>query len=163
MGGRSQTASWGIEIDGVTNLKRALRVLAEPDAPFLRSALEESGQLLRAAAARRAPGRIAAAVRFTGVKGKGAGLRATIDVRHPGARSMEFGREMYYRGFTGRQQKATGRKFRVGPGRGQPARPYLGVIKGNAAIAEVEDRVRQLLAEAFEREWERIAVGGGGE
>ena len=147
-----------IKVAGAKALKRALKVLGETDAPFLREALEQSGKLLRAATAKRAPGSIAAAVAFAGVKGTGGALRAPLKIKHPGAIPMEFGRVHYYRGFTGRRQKATGQRFKASPG--QKAKPFLGVVSGGGAIAEVRDEVEKLIRVAFEREWERIASEG---
>ena len=154
----SGTVKWGIQVEGATALKRALRVLSETDAPFLREALTESGQLLRGAAARRAPGGIANKVDFVGVKGSGGTLRALIQIKHPGGMAMEFGRSLYYRGFTKRRMKATGRRFRASPG--QKARPYLGITKGDAAIGEVGERIKRLILQAIQDEWERIGREG---
>lgn len=154
-------STWGIDLQGARALNRALKALAETDAPFLRQALEESGELLRNAAARRWPGRSGGRVRFAGVRGgKGHTLRAVVAMDHPGARSMEFGRFNYYRGFRGRAVKATGQKFAVGTGRGQRPRPFLGIVDGDAAIAEVQDEVGAKLGAAIDLEWERIGAGG---
>lgn len=153
-------ASIRIELDGKTagNLSKALRVLAEPDAPHLREALEEGGQMLAGATRSRAKGRIAGSVQFAGVKGKAHLMRATVVVKHPGAKPAEFGRQTYYRGFTGRRQKATGTPFKAGRG-GQKAQPFVGIVKGGAALGAVEPRVRQLLTSAVSKEWDRL--GGG--
>ena len=168
-------AAWGVEITGATQLKRAFKVLGEKDAPFLREALIEAGHILEREAESRAPGGIARGVSFAGVKGVGGTLRAVVSIKHPGARSMEFGRIWYYRqagnGVSGMGNnrpgskrgkgsvKAKAVKVRVSPG--QKARPYLGVKDGNAAIAASKSRVVALLNDAFEREWERI--GGEGD
>lgn len=94
----NSASSWRVELEGIGNLQKALKALAEPDAPFLRQALTESGELLRGAAASRAPGGIASKVGFSGIRGTvGGGLRAVIVIDHPGGRSMEFGRVWYYR------------------------------------------------------------------
>lgn len=152
--------TWGIQIEGAGALKKALRVLGETEAPFLKAALDESGKLLEDAAARRAKGGIAGGVSFRGVRGKGGGLRAVVNIKHPGARSMEFGRFNYYRGFRGRDVKTTGHKFHVGPGKGQRPQPFLGIVKGDAAIAEVQQPVTEKLQKAFADEWERIGAEG---
>ncbi len=47
-------------------------------------------------------------------------------------------------------------RFRVPEGEGQRARPYLGVIKGDAAIGAVKDEVEDLLTKAIRDEWDRI-------
>lgn len=154
-------STWGIELNGARQLNRALKALGETDAPFLREALEESGELLRKAAARRWPGSSGGRVRFAGVRGgKGHTLRAVVAMDHPGARSMEFGRFNYYRGFRGRAVKATGQRFAVPAGRGQKPRPFLGIVHGDAAIAEVKEDVGRLLGAAINAEWERIGAEG---
>ncbi|PKN81534.1 MAG: hypothetical protein CVU47_06360 [Chloroflexi bacterium HGW-Chloroflexi-9] len=140
-------------------LNRALQVLAEPDAPFLRQALEESGRELASAAASRAPGSIASTVAFAGVKGRANRLRATVVVKHPAAKAREFGRQTFYRSYEDRRMKATGVPFKAGR-RGQKAQPFIGIVKGNAAIGAVGPGVRQRLERAVTQEWDRIAAEG---
>ncbi len=170
-------AAWGVEIQGATQLKRALKVLGEKDAPFLREALTEAGHILQHETSSRAPGGIARKVGFTGVKGVGGALRAVVKIDHPGGRSMEFGRIWYYRQSTYYRQH--GEKSGIGNNRpgskrvkggikakaqksvdggGQQNRPYLGIVDGGAAIAASKSRVVELLNDAFEREWERIGA-----
>lgn len=134
-----------IQVEGATQLQKKLRVMGEEDAPYLRVALEDSGRELAGEMARRAPGGIGAAVQFTGVKGKANGLRAVGVVKHPGARSMEFGRQYWRR---------NGARVRHSPG--QRARPYLGVIKGDAAIGATKDSAQRRIGDAVVKEWERI-------
>lgn len=147
----------GIEVKGAKAIGRAFKLLGETDPPFLREALTEGGQLLEGATRSRAPGGMAQKVDFVGVKGKGAQLKATVVVRHGGAKSMEFGRLYYYRGFRGRAMKSTGQRFRSG--RGQKAKPFVGIITGGQALGQVEAKVKDLITTAFEKEWERIAGG----
>lgn len=157
---RSGTPSWGVQTEGVADVQRALRVLAETDAPFVRAALTRSGFMLRAAAARYAKGSIASKIEFTGIKGKGGALRAIVQTNHPGARSHEFGRIWFYEGYTGRAVKKTGRRVRRDAPRGQRPEPFLGIIKGDRAIADVKEPVTELLTQAFVDEFERIGNGG---
>lgn len=150
------TASIKIEVTKDTlRLQKALRVLAEPEAPYLRNGLDRAGRLLERATESRAKGGIAATVAFAGVKGKSYGLRATVVVKHPGAKAREFGRQTYYRGFTGRRMKATGTAFKAGRG-GQKAKPFVGIVKGDQAIGAVQPQVREILADAIAAEWGRI-------
>lgn len=172
----------GFDVEGVAPLSRALRVLQEKELPFLTAALEESGKDLRGAAASRAKGGIGQAVEFAGVKGNGVGVRATIAIKHPGAKSMEFGRKYWYRGFSVAKRKSTREAtFRTKDGKasarikagmvraskgtlfeakpGQPARPFLGIIKGGGAIGAVEERVKARLSAAIDAEWNRISEG----
>ena len=156
----AKAISTGIVVEGTKQLSKALRVLGEGDAPFIRAALTDAGMLLRSAAAHRTHGGIASAIAFVGVMGKANSLRAVIKIKHPGAKSMEFGRSRYYTGYRGRAVKS-GRLVTYAPPRGQRARPYLGVIKGNGAVGEVRERVETMLRAAFEKEWERIGAGSG--
>lgn len=151
----AKTVKWGIQVDGAANLQKALRVLAEPDAPYLRDALEDVGRSLAREAASRAPGGIGRAVQFVGVKGKANALRSMVQIKHPGSRSMEFGRQYYYRGYTGRRVKS-GQRFRSNPG--QPARPYIGIVRGDAAMGAIEADAQRKIADAIEAEWERIGT-----
>lgn len=152
-----KTATVGITVTGAKAIQRAFKVLGETDAPFLRHALEQSGGLLTEATHSRAPGGMAATVAFVGVKGKGAVLRATVVVRHAGAKSMEFGRTWYYEGFTGRKMKATGQRVKR---KGQQAKPFVGIIPGGHAIGAVEPKARELIEQAISKEWERIVAEG---
>lgn len=153
----TRTATVGIEVTGAKAITRALKVLGETDAPFLKDALEESGHLLERATESRAPGGMAQKVAFVGVKGRGATLKATVVVRHAGGKSMEFGRLYFYRGYRGRAMKATGQRFRSS--KGQKAKPFVGITRQDQAIGAVAPEVRQKIETAFEREWERIAGG----
>ncbi len=152
-----RSASVDIEVRGARSLIRALRLMQDVEAPFVREAMEESGQLLTGAARGRAPGGIAQTVDFIGVRGSGARIRATVKVRHPGAKSMEFGRRKYYRGFTGRRQRS-GQAFQASPG--QRARPFVGIRRGDAAVGAVKNDVGRKLIQAYEREWARVAGRG---
>lgn len=151
----ARQATVSIQVTGATKLQKALRILAEPDAPFLRAAMTDAGQMLDNAASSRGKGGIGSAVQFAGVSGKSNGLRALIKVKHPGAKAMEFGRTKYYRGYTGRRQRS-GQQFRSRPG--QKANPYIGIVKGDAAIAAVGPQIRRLFTEAIDREWDRIGA-----
>ena len=152
---------WGVEVSGVNRLKRAMKVLGETDAPFLRTALTQGGQVLDQETGARAPGGIAQTVAFVGIKGTGATLRAVVTVKHPGAKAMEFGRTKYYRGYTGKGKgsRKRGTAFKASPG--QKARPYLGVKKYDHAIGASKPRVQKLLTDAINATWESVAGGPG--
>lgn len=153
------SARWTVELTGVTRLRNALSLLGETDAPYLRTALEWASHRFIAAAARRAPGSIGRSITLAGVQPSARYVaQAKIVVKHPGAAPMEFGRQYYYRGYKGRAMRATGYRFRVPPGRGQKARPYLGVVNKDAAIGEVQDDIEKMLMDAIEAEWERITA-----
>lgn len=148
-----------IELEGVTELQRALKVLSDPDLPFLRPALERSGQLLAAEGARRA-GKIGGAVDFDGLKGKTVGtVRAVVRVKHPAGTSFEFGRTHYYRGYKGRDQRS-GQKVKVAGG--MKPRPFLGIKyeRASGAIAATREPIEGMLSAAFSAEWDRIGAGG---
>lgn len=152
------TSTLNIEVDqkSLRQLTGALKALGESNAPYLREALDDAGQRFTSEVRRRARGGIAAKVRGKGVTGKGTALRFRGVVAHPGARSEEFGRVWYWRGYRGRAMSATGRRFRVGAGKGQKARPYLGVMKGDAAIGATVLFARQRILRGVDDEWSRI-------
>lgn len=152
------TSTVSIQIKGQRSLSRALRVLADTDVPYLDEALSDSGRMLRSAASTRSTGGISSAVSFVGLRGSGASKRALVVAKHPGAKPMEFGRTNYYRGFTGRRQKATGQAFRSS---GQRPRPFVGIKEGNAAIGATEEQIRARLQSAIEQEWARFDDSGG--
>lgn len=148
-----------IEVEGVKELTRALKVLQDPDLPFLKPALERAGRLLAAEGARRA-GAIGGAVDFEGVKGTALGtVRAVVRVKHPAGTSFEFGRTHYYRGYTGRNQRS-GRKVKVTGG--MKPRPFLGIKyeQQSGAIAASRGEIEDMLGDAFAAEWDRIGAGG---
>lgn len=147
-------ARWNIQVEGADRLLKKLQILGENDAPFLREALEAGGELMKDAASGRAPGSMASKFQGPKVRTYSGSLRALVEVKHPGARSMEFGRFHYYRGYSGRAVKATGTRFKSSPG--QKAQPMFGIVKGDAAVGAVGGRVKELLERAITAEWEKL-------
>lgn len=148
-----------VEIEGVNQLKRALKVLADPDLPFIKPALEDSGELLAREAGRRA-GKIGRAVGFAGLRGGALGsVRAVVEIKHPAGASFEFGRSHYYTGYTGRNQKS-GQKVKVSGG--MKPRPFLGIKYDTqgGAIEATREEIGEMLTRAFYLEWERIGAEG---
>lgn len=156
---KSQQPGFYVQVEGRKELARALKVLSDKELPHLKPALQESGELVTNEAAQRA-GPLSGSVTFAGVKGNAVGtVKAVVQVKHPAGKSFEFGRQYYYRGYKGRNQKS-GTKFQA-PGGFKP-RPFLGIKhdQGSGAIAASNDRVTELLQKAIEAEWNRI---GGSE
>lgn len=144
-----------VEVSGRKELSRALKVLQEKDLPFLKPALAESGEIVSGEGSQRA-GKIGAAVKFAGVRGNTVGgVKAVVKVEHPAGKSFEFGRQYYYRGYKGRNQKSGSRVKVAG---GMKPRPFLGIKheQGSGAIAASRDRVVDLLSKAIDQEWNRI-------
>lgn len=162
----AKQASFGVEFKNINRFKRAMKLIGDGDAPYLRAALNDAGEIADDEVSHFAPGALASAVAFTGVKGSGANSKAVIKVRHPGARPMEFGRTMYYRGWTGKPRGRGyikghgGTKFKVA--RGQAARPYVGLRNKDKAIESMSPKVTKMLGEAVQKEWARV-LGSGGE
>lgn len=154
-GGRS---SFGVtvRIEGLQTVQRALKEMGG-DAPFLRAALERIGEKL-AGAVRAVVPYPSYKVGAPKVKGKSPALRVVVPVDHPGARSMEFGRSYYYRGYSGRAMKS-GYKFKSSPG--QMARPYLGIVKGNSVAESVRGYAEGEMLKAYEQEWDRLTANAG--
>lgn len=149
----SNTAAVRIEITGQRALARAMKAVGDTDAPFLNHALLESADDAAGETRSRGPGSIGSAVSIVGLRGSGISKRAVVSVKHPGAASMEFGRTLYYAGYTGRKQKS-GYKRKVS--KGQQAKPFIGVVKGDAAMGASRDRIVMRIMHAFELEWERL-------
>lgn len=167
----SQIASVKIDVLGVKRLDRALRVFSETNPPFLQAAFEELGPYARSEVARRAPGTMGSKTELVGLRGAKylATTKIMIRVDHPGARAHEFGRQYFYTGFT-RTKKSkgrmvaskgemirTGRRVRRSPG--MAARPFVGIVAADRAVAAIAARMRAVLAEAIAREWDRLADG----
>ncbi len=166
-------AKWGIQVDGANELKRALKAVGETDAPFLREALGKVAADLAGHARGGATGGIGAAISTRPVVGKGATLRAPLSIKHPGARSMEFGRQWYYQARSpmagignnrGSARRAKGSVIR-GSSRvrrpGQRARPFLGIVGGGGAIGATQHQAREIISTAIRNEWERLGERGG--
>lgn len=164
----------GIEVEGIDKLKRALQLFEEPDPPFLRAALIEAQEIVLDEARSRAPGGIKKGFLARPLRGKGGLTIAPILVKHPGARSMEFGRKWYYKaraeseGKIGNNRPGSKRKKRgvragsvkVKHAPGQKARPYIGIVNRDQAIGATHDEVQKLLVAAVQAEWDRILSVG---
>lgn len=156
--GRSKgTVSANVRITGLKEVQAALREMGG-DAPYLRKALEEIGEDLAEEMQAVAPFP-SFKVERPKVLGKSPALRVSVGIGHPGARSREFGRKYYYRGFQGRAMKATGYKFKSSPG--QEARPYLGVVSGPSVAEKIRPTAEERLVDAYEREWDRLVASKG--
>lgn len=153
------TSTWSVQVTGLNRFRRAFNALSENDAPFLREALEKAAGIAMEETRSRAPGTMPQRVIFRGVSGKGAALRALIQVRHKGAVRMEFGRlggpYKHKRG----GQRGHYRERRAGYSyKTQPARPFVG-IKGGGAQAAANPRIKEIIEDAISREFERVATG----
>lgn len=152
---------------GILGVKLGLSALLNPKLPFLEPVMVKSARILADEVRARAKGGIRASVRGGYFRRVGAQLHATVSVSHPGSRSMEFGRQRYYRGMVGNNRpgskrergsvKRTGRKF-ISP-RGQASRPFIGIKHGDAAIGASKVRIEELLAAEILAEWERRGMG----
>jgi hypothetical protein len=158
------TSGIRIEVDkkSLDRLQRALEVLGEDKATWLREAWDEVGREFAGAVRQRAPGGIRGTVVYKGLSNSGSvgGIKARGTVTHPGARSMEFGRVWYAQGF----KRPAGAKHIVGGSKtahspGQRARPFLGVMDSGGATADVAPLARARLEAAAVAMWARIAEG----
>lgn len=156
-----------IRIEGDRGIKLGLEALAHPKMPFLEDTLRQAAQIFGDEVRKRAPGGIKKTVRAGYVRSKGNMILATVSVSHPGGRPLELGRHVYYRGFHGNNRPGSprakgsmkrGRAFQSFPG--ERAKPYIGIRKGDAAIAASQERVTQLFNEAVLAEWEKTHTGG---
>ena len=146
------------EVDGYQELVKAARAIGESDLPYLRHALLASGSLVAQSARGFAKGGIGSRISAPALNNSKTSPYAKFDVRHPGSRSMEFGRKNYWRGYriVGRRRSG-GTKTAHSPG--QKARPYIGILNADAAVGATQSRVKALLAEAVSNEWDRLGSG----
>lgn len=156
----ARSSAISMEVAGRKSLSRALKLMGDGDAPFIRAALEEGAKLVGDSARGYARGSIASGITYEGLKGTGVGSRALIKARHPGSKSMEFGRTLYpvgYRRTGGRISGGTKTKHR-----GQTARPFIGVKERNAALGEAIPRIAgEIFPAAIAAEWARLLGSGG--
>lgn len=150
-----------IETDGVKGIKLGLQALSHPKLPFLEDTIEQAAHIFSGEIRSRAKGGIKGKVKGGYVRHKGGQILATVTVTHPGARSMEFGRQRYYRKFKGNNRPGSKRKkgsMKAGQAftsKGQRERVFVGIRRGDAAIAASQARVEELMANAILAEWER--------
>src|SRR3990167_1790261 len=85
----------------LARLTRALDLLGEDRATWLRDAWDDVGRHFAGAVRNRAPGSMGGTVVYLGINKSTTigGIKAMGGVRHPGAKSYEFGREKYWTGF----------------------------------------------------------------
>lgn len=155
---RSSTASVNLKVTGLNATRRAARALGDKDAPYVRDVLADGGQDLENAARRHARGSVGSKISYAGVKGSGFGSRAIVVSKHPGSRPAEFGRRFYLVGYKRSRGRAIG-GHKVAR-RGQTARPFIGVVKQDAALGEIIPRFQVAMGGALQREFERLATGG---
>lgn len=152
--GSSGTVGMKIRVEGLKAVQNGLRELGVTDTPYLRKALENIGNVLAIAMEAVKP-YSSYKVGRPRVLGKAPALRVSVGIEHPGARSMEFGRIYYYRGYTGRAMRATGYKIASEPG--QKARPFLGIISGPSVVETIRPYAEPLIIAALQTEWERAS------
>jgi len=152
------TFSTNVRITGLKAAQEGLRALGVTDVPFVRSALTDIGNVLAVGMNAVKP-HASFKVGNVRVLGKVPALRVSVAMAHPGARSMEFGRKNYWRGYKGRAVKS-GYKFAASPG--QTARPFLGVISGRSVAQGVQPYAEKRLVDAYIKEWETAHAAAGG-
>lgn len=152
---------------GAEGIKLSLKAISDPRLPFLEDTMREAAQILAKEIRVRAPGGIKATVKGGYARHKGALLLATASVSHPGGRPMELGRLTYYRGFKGNNRPGSkrargsmkkGQAFQ--PSHGQKPHVYIGIRRGDAAVAAADPQIDELFANAILAEWE-LTKGGG--
>lgn len=142
-----------VEVSGFAALKMQMKALEEMDAPEIAAALGRASSIADREVRGRARGSMTGLVTTKPGKKLGAAIVLGV-VKHPGAKAMEFGRTQYYRGFTGRSQKS-GTKFKAS--RGQKARPFVGIKKGDAAMAAMKGPIERELVAGVKAVWNRRA------
>lgn len=155
----ARNASWGVEVTGKNRLGRALALLGDGDAPFLRKALDESGKLFEHLERSGAPRHIVGSIAFVGVTGAGANQKAIITAKAPDARRQEFGRagKPYRTRGSARGKRATYNLKAAGyTYKGSKERPYIGVKRQDHAIAAAKPQITEKLTNAIHAEWERL-------
>lgn len=144
-------AAFAIETEGFTAMRRRFAAMEELDAPEIRVRLDRIAALAHAEVSSAAPSSMAGKVITKPAKKLGGSITVG-EVRHPGAKTMEFGRTNYYRGYTGRNQKS-GTKFKSSPG--QKPRPFVGIKKGDHAMGRLVEPVRNELIAGIVDVWNR--------
>jgi len=150
-----------LEEGELRRVRRQLRALGT-DSPEIRGAFERAiDEVLVPALKAAAPGSMGSRIKRGAVSraSRGTAPRVTVRINHPGAAAYEFGRQIWYRGWTGRARgkgsvrALGGRPFRSR--RGQPERPWIG-IKGGGALAAARPALIEAVERGIEQTWERL-------
>lgn len=156
----------GIERHGARELQLKLAAFANPKLPFLESTMRQAADIFTSEIRQRAVGGIKAKAKGGYVRHKGGQILATVTVTHPGARSAEFGRTTYYGGFKGNNRPGSKRArgsmkqgYELPHVRGQAERVFVGIRRGDAAIAASQARVEKLFVDAVMAAWEQKQGG----
>jgi len=168
--GRGGTVGMKIQIEGLKAVQNGLRALGATDVPFVREGLEDIGEKLVPV--------LGAAMPYQSFKvgrpkvlGKAPALRLSVPVNHPAARTTEFGRRLYWYGFKkpgriGKRGSPKGYSMRGGikrdvSPRGQMARPYLGIVKGDSVVERIRPYAMARLVKAYTDEWNAASAAVG--
>lgn len=143
-----------IEIKGVGKLTRALRALEELDAPELKATMGRISRIAEGEISQRAPGSMPGRVNARAAKKFGRTITLG-EVKHPGAKSMEFGRTKYYTGYRGRNQKSGTKVTRSG----QKARPFIGIKTGKQSMEAMRGPIEREIREGIAAVWARDTGG----
>lgn len=157
--GSRGTFGTNIQITGLKAAQDGLRAMNVQSVPIIDDALTDIGNVLAIGMDAVKP-HASFKVGKPKLAGKPHARRVTVPLSHPGARSMEFGRTWYWRGYTGRNAKA-GYKFQPASG-GQKARPYLGVIAGASVAQSIRPYAETRLVDAYIRQFEASHAAAGG-
>lgn len=160
--GRGSKGTFGtnIRITGLKAAQDGLRAMNVQSVPIIDGALTDIGNVLAIGMDAVKP-HASFKVGKPKLAGKPHARRVTVPLAHPGARSMEFGRKWYWRGYPGRNAKA-GYKFQPASG-GQKARPYLGVIAGASVAQSIRPYAEKKLVDAYIRQFEASHAAAGGD
>lgn len=158
-GGTKATFGTNIQITGLKAAQAGLQAMNVQSVPIIDEALTDIGNVLAIGMDAVKP-HASFKVGKPRILGKPHARRVSVAIAHPGARSAEFGRTWYWRGYTGRNMKA-GYKFQPGSG-GQKARPYLGVISGASVAQSIRPYAEKRLVDAYIRQFEASHAAAGG-
>lgn len=157
--GSRGTFGTNIKITGLKAAQDGLRAMNVQSVPIIDEALTDIGNVLAIGMDAVKP-HASFKVGKPKILGKPHSRRVSVAIAHPGARSAEFGRKWYWRGYTGRNMKA-GYKFQPASG-GQKARPYLGVISGASVAQSIRPFAETKLVDAYIRQFEASHAAAGG-
>lgn len=150
----------GLDEAALENLQAAFSRISARELRFLQDALASAGETLEGNIRTRAPfPAIAAGVRRGRVSATSNGISYWGKIAHPAARSAEFGRVLYWRGYKrGKVKRGRGSKgvpFASSPG--FVARPYVGIIRNDHAIGATKPELLRQISRAIDLEFLRGA------
>lgn len=168
--GNKGTFGTNIKITGLKAAQEGLKAMNVQSVPIIDKALQDIGNVLAIGMDAVKPHQ-SFQIEKPVIRGQPHARRVSVGLKHPAARSIEFGKKYWWAGFTrpgvprgspkGYSMKS-GYKIEKEPPQGQKAQPFLGVISGPSVAKSVEGYAGEKLVDAYIKQFEASHAAAGG-